>query len=290
MTTFVVFLMSALGFAGTLTLIALGLVLIMRATGVFNFAQGQFMILPALIVAQLQLSGWPFWLSLILGLLFGALIAALFYRFVLERTTGMNHIYPVIATLAFASVLDGVMGILFGPKTYSLIIPGMPTSTVNIAGAQFTTVSIVMAVGSLLLAVIVALLLRFTRMGTRLVSAGQDPLLASLSAINVRRVFVLSWSLAAVLAGVAGIAYASTTVINSTVVSMALLAAPAMVIGGLDSIEGAIVGGLAIGVIQAATATFLGGEYIEVVSYAILLIVLQLLPNGIFGTKQIVRA
>jgi len=290
MTTFVVFLMSTLSLGGTLTLIALGLVLIMRATGVFNFAQGQFMILPALITAQLSMHGWPFWVSLALGLIFGAGIAALFYRFVLERTVGINHIYPVIATLAFASVLDGVMGIVFGTQSYSLTIPGVPDTTVTLAGAQFTVISIVMAVGSLLLAVIVAAVLRYTRVGTRVLSAGQDPLLASLSAVNVRRVFLISWAIAAVLAGLAGVAYASTTVINPTVVSMALLAAPAMVIGGLDSIEGALVGGIAIGAVQAATATFLGGEYIDVVSYVILLVALQLFPNGIFGTKQIVRA
>lgn len=290
MTQLTVFLMSGLSLGGTLALMALGLVLIMRATGVFNFAQGQFMILPAIVAARLQLAGWPFWLCIVVGIGAGCVIAALFYRFVLERTVGLNHIFPVIATLGFASVLDGLMGMFFGTQSYSLVIPFLPTGTVTMFGAQFTIVSIITAVASIVLAAVVAGFLRFTRIGALVRSAGQDPLLASFGAINVRRVFLASWVVAAILAALAGIAYASTTVVNSTVVSIALLAAPAIVLGGLDSIEGALVGGLAIGLVQSATATFLGGQYVEFVSYALLLVVLQFLPHGIFGTKQIVRA
>ncbi|CAN5256132.1 branched-chain amino acid ABC transporter permease [soil metagenome] len=290
MTQLTVFVLSGLGLSGTLALIALGLVLIMRATGVFNFAQGQFMLLPAILAAKLQLDGFPFWFCFVVGILCGSAIAALFYRFILERTVGLNHIFPVIATLGFASVLDGVMGLAFGTSNFSLEIPFLPTGTIVIFGAQFTIVSIVTALASLLLAAAVAVFIRFTRVGARLRAAGQDPLLASLGAINVRRVFVASWAVAAALAAVAGMAYASTTVVNSTVVSIALLAAPAIVIGGLDSATGAIVGSLIVGFLQAFTATFIGGQYVEVMSYILLLLVLQFFPQGLFGTKQIVRA
>jgi branched-chain amino acid transport system permease protein len=284
------FLITGLSLSGTLALIALGLVLIMRATGVFNFAQGEFMLLPAILAARLQMAGWPLWLALITGIVCGSAIAVVFYRFVLERTVGLNQIFPVIATLGFASVLDGVMGLAFGTTNYSLTISFLPSGTVKFLGAQFTVVSIVTAVGSLALAVIVAAVLRFTRVGARLRSAGQDPLLASLGAINVRRIFVASWAIAAALAAVAGMAYASTTVVNSTITSLALLAAPAIVLGGFDSIEGAVVGGLVIGFVQSAVQTYVGGQYVQVISYVLLLLVLQFFPNGLFGTKQIVRA
>lgn len=290
MTQLTIFLMSGLSVGGTLALIALGLVLIMRATGVFNFAQGQFMILPAIAAARLQVTGWPFWLCILVGVVAGCIIAALFYRFVLERMVGLNLIFPVIATLGFASVLDGAMGMVFGTSSYSLVIPFLPTGSVDLFGARFTVVSIITTVASLTLAAAVASFLRFTRIGALVRSAGQDPLLASFGAINVRRVFLASWIVAAALAALAGMAYASTTVVNSTVISIALLAAPAIVLGGLDSIEGALVGGVVIGLVQAATATYLGGQYVEVVSYGLLLVVLQFLPHGVFGTKQIVRA
>lgn len=285
-----VFLVSGLSLGGTLALMALGLVLIMRATGVFNFAQGQFMLLPAILSAKLESDGWPFWLAVLTGIVVGSVIAALFYRFILERTVGLNHIFPVIATLGFASVLDGAMGMFFGTTNYSLDIPFLPDGSVTIFGAQFTISSLVVAVVSLAIAAAVAAALRFSRLGALVRSAGQDPLLASFGAINVRRIFLASWVVAAILAALAGIAYASTTVVNSTVVSIALLAAPAIVLGGLDSIEGALVGGIIIGLVQAFTATYLGGQFVEVVSYTLLLVVLQFLPQGLFGTKQIVRA
>jgi len=289
-TSFIVFLVTGLSNAGILALIALGLVLIMRATGTFNFAQGQFMLLPAILAASLQAAGWPFWLCILLGTAAGAVIAALFYRFVLERTTGLSQIFPIIATLGFAEVIDGAMGIVFGTPSHSLRVPFLPTGTVELWGARFNAGSLTVTVASLLFAVAVAAVLRYTRVGARLRAAGQDPLLASMGALNVRRIFTASWMVAAVLAAFAGFAYASTTVINPTVVGVALLAAPAIVLGGLDSIEGAIVGALIIGFVQAATITLLGGQYAEVISYVILLLVLQFKPQGLFGTKQIVRA
>jgi branched-chain amino acid transport system permease protein len=284
------FLITGLSLSGTLALIALGLVLIMRATGIFNFAQGEFMLLPTILAARLQMAGWPLWLALITGIVGGSAIAVVFYRLVLERTVGLNPIFPVIATLGFASVLDGIMGLAFGTANYSLTISFLPSGTIRFLGAQFTIVSIVTAVGSIALAIVVAAVLRFTRIGTRLRSAGQDPLLASLGAINVRRIFVASWAIAAALAAVAGMAYASTTVVNSTITSLALLAAPAIVLGGFDSIEGAVVGALVIGFVQSAVQTYVGGQYVQVISYVLLLLALQFFPNGLFGTKQIVRA
>jgi branched-chain amino acid transport system permease protein len=290
MNQFVVLLVSGLGTGGALALMALGLVLIMRATGVFNFAQGQFMLLPAIIAARLQAGGLPFWLCVLVGIGVGSAIAALFYRFVLERTVGLNHLFPVIATLGFASVLDGAMGLFFGRDNYSLVVPGVSEASVTLGGARFTAVSIVTAVASLAIAGLVAAFLRFSAGGARVRAAGQEPLLAGLGAINVRRVFLGSWAVAAALAGLAGTAYASTTVVNSTIVSVALLAAPAMVVGGLDSIEGALLGGLIVGMVQAAVAVYVGGQYVEVVSYVLLLVVLQFFPQGLLGTRRIVRA
>jgi branched-chain amino acid transport system permease protein len=290
MSEFSAFLITGLSLSGTLVLIALGLVLIMRATGVFNFAQGEFMILPAILAARLLAAGWPLWLSLIAAIVFGSAIAAVFYRFLLERTVGLNPIFPVIATLGFASVLDGVMGLWFGTANYSLTISFLPSGTVRFLGAQFTAASIIIAIGSLVLAAVIAAILRFTRVGTRLRSAGQDPLLASLGGINVRRIFLASWAIAAALAAIAGMAYASTTVVNTTLTPIALLAAPAIVIGGFDSIEGALLGGLIMGFVQSAVQTYVGGQYVQVVSYVVLLLALQIFPQGLLGTKQIVRA
>jgi len=126
-TSVIVVLVTGLSIAGILALISLGLVLIMRATGTFNFAQGQFMLLPAIFAATLQTQDWPFWACILLGLAVGAAVAILFYRFVLQRTTGLNQIFPIIATLGLAEVIDGGMGLVFGTPSHSFRVPFLPS-------------------------------------------------------------------------------------------------------------------------------------------------------------------
>jgi branched-chain amino acid transport system permease protein len=105
----------------------------------------------------------------------------------------------------------------------------------------------------------------------------------------VRRVFLASWALAAVLAGVAGVLFASTSIVTPELAGIAWAAFPAIILGGLDSIEGAIVGGLLIGILQGFTTTFLGGEVTDVVTYGLLLVVLLVRPSGLFGTTAVTR-
>ena len=98
-----------------------------------------------------------------------------------------------------------------------------------------------------------------------------------------------SWAIAAVLAGVAGIAYGTTNIVDPSLVNVALAAFPAILIGGLDSIEGAVVGGLIVGIFQAFVATYLNSELIDVLTYSMMLVVMLAFPQGLFGTRRVVR-
>jgi branched-chain amino acid transport system permease protein len=289
MPEFLVAVIAGLSTGATYALVSLGVVLIFRSTRTFNFAHGEFMLLPAYIVGSWQSLHRDFSVSIVVALALTAVIGMAFYLIVLQRATGLSDFMAVIATLGLASVLDGVMIIWFGPTEYTIKFPGLPTGSVRIDGARFSADSLILTAFTLLLALVVAAVLRFTQVGHRLRAAGQDPLLASQSGINIRRMYLGSWGIAAVLAAIAGIAYGTSNLVGTSMINVALSAFPAILIGGMDSIGGAIVGGLIVGVFQGFVATYLNADLLNVLTYALLLVVLLVFPQGLFGTRTAQR-
>lgn len=286
----VISIVSGLSTGGIFALISLGLVVAFRSTQTMNFAHGQFMLLGALIVAKLQADGtMPLYLSIPLSLVVVAGLAVVFYLVVLNRIIGLPHFISVIATLGLAALLDGVIAIIFGSAAYQLDLDWMPSGTVELAGARAPLGSATVALFSFGLAVLIAYAIKRTRLGAELRAAGHDAVLASQTGIRVHHMYVGAWAAAGALAATAGIVFGSINVVNVSVVELSLLAFPVILLGGLDSIEGAVVGGMAIGLMQALVTTYLGGEYVTVLTYIVLLLVLLLLPQGLFGSREVTR-
>lgn len=290
MTLFTVSLVGGSALGGTYALIALGIVLVFRATGTFNFAHGQFMLLPAFIVGAWQAHHTAsLGLSIVVGLLIIIGVGIAFYLLVLQRTTGLEQFMAVIATLGLASVLDGLMLVWFGSPQYSIHMSFLPHGTTSIGGADISSASLTLTGFSFAVAIAVAAALRYTQIGRRIRAAGQNPLLASQGGINVRLVYLGSWGLASMLAGLAGIIYGTTNIVGGSMTAVALSAFPAILIGGMDSIEGAIVGGLLVGLFQGYIATYLNPQLMDVLTYSVLLVVLLVFPSGLLGTKTVSR-
>jgi branched-chain amino acid transport system permease protein len=290
MSSIVDVLANGLWLGSTYALIALGMVLVFRATQTLNFAQGELMLLPAYIVAKLSVSsGLPVYAAVCLAIAVTAAVGAIIYLVLLRHTVGMSMFVSVVVTMGVAIVLDGLMAIIFGPNDQYYKLPGLPTGTVSALGSRISLFTIVMGALSFGLALVVAGVLRYTYAGMRLRAAGQDTLLASQGGINVSRICLISWSIAGALAAVAGISYGASNVVNVSVIALALNAFPAMLLGGLDSIEGAILGGAIIGLVQAAVSVYANGALAGVVSYFVLLLTLLFLPHGIFGTREVAR-
>jgi branched-chain amino acid transport system permease protein len=290
MSSIVDVLANGLWLGSTYALIALGMVLAFRATRTLNFAHGELMLLPAYIVVKLSgSSGLPVYAAVCLAIVATAAVAAIIYLALLRRTVGMSMFVSVVVTMGVAVVLDGLMAIVFGPNDQYYKLPGLPTATIAALGTRISLFTIVMGVFGFGLALVVAAVLRYTHAGMRLRAAGQDPLLASQGGINVGRICLISWAIAGALAAVAGISYGASNVVNVSVIALALNAFPAMLLGGLDSIEGAILGGAIIGLVQAAVSVYANGALAGVVSYFVLLLTLLILPQGIFGTRQVAR-
>ncbi|MEA2235117.1 MAG: branched-chain amino acid transport system permease protein [Solirubrobacteraceae bacterium] len=286
----VVSIVGGLSLGGTLALIALGLVLAFRSTHTFNFAHGELMLIPAFLVGRWQANDvGPMWLSILVAFAIAAFIGAVFFRLVLRRLVGMPVFMPVIATLGLAAVLEGLISIYFGFEQYAIKINFLPSGVFEIFGARISKTNVVVLIFSLTVALATAAFLKFTHIGTTIRAAGQDPLLASQGGIRVSRLYTASWAMAGVLAAIAGITYGVQNVVSPALASLALIAFPAMLLGGLDSIAGAIVGGLAVGLLQGFVATYFGGALVDVVTYGVLLVVLLFLPQGLFGTRQITR-
>lgn len=283
-------IIGGLSLGAVYSLVTLGIVIIFRATETFNFAHGSFMLLAALIVGRLQShSGLPFALLALISLAIVGALGAMLFRFVLRSTIGRPHFVAVIATLGFAAVADGVIGIVFPETQYTITIPGLSNGSTRIFGATFSVASLEISAFAVILTVALVLVFRFTSLGVRIRAAGQNSLLASQGGINVHWVYLGSWALACVLAGVAGIAYGSVNSVNQGIEGLALLAFPAALLGGLDSIPGSLIGGFGIGLIGGFVAAYIGGEYVTVVTYLALLVVMLFLPHGIAGTRSVRR-
>jgi branched-chain amino acid transport system permease protein len=283
-------LVGGIALGGTYALIALGLVLAFRATRTFNFAHGELMLLPAFLTAFLQARNFGFLPSVGLSILLSAAIGAAMYILVLRRTTGLPVFMGIIATFGLAAILDGIMGILFTAPQYSITTSFISKGSFTILNVHVGITPVLLGVFSILLAVLTAVIIRTTHLGLMVRAAGQDPVLAAQSGMQVRRLYMASWAVAAMLAAVAGITYGSVAEVSTSMIGLGLAAIPAIVLGGLDSIAGAIIGGIFIGLVQSFTQIYLGGYYVDLVTYTILLVVLLIYPQGLFGTKQVVRA
>lgn len=282
-------LITGLAIGGTYVLISLGLVLGFRATETMNFSHGQLMVLPAMIVGSLLAEGTSFWVALALAVVLNVGIALVFYRVVLRRMTGANLFMPVIATFGLAALLDGVLNWNFSGDQYTVAVPGLPSGTVTILGARVSLAVIVTGAFAYALALVVLAALRYTHLGVAMRASGQDPLLASQGGIHVYRIHMLAWAGVGVLAAVAGVVYGSTHSVNPSLTYLGLIAFPALLLGGIDSFGGAVLGGIAIGTIEGLTATYIDTSVTTVVSYSLLLLVLLVIPNGLFGTRDVRR-
>jgi branched-chain amino acid transport system permease protein len=272
------------------SLVTLGIVIIFRATETFNFAHGSFMLLAALIVGRMQSgSRLPFAVLALISLGIVGTLGALLFRFALRATVGRPHFVAVIATLGFAAVADGVIGLVFPQTQYSITIPGLSTGSTTIFGATFGTASLEVSAFAVVLTVALVLVFRYTSLGVRVRAAGQNSLLASQGGINIHWVYIGSWALACVLAGIAGITYGAVNSVNQGIGDLALLAFPAALLGGLDSIPGSLIGGFGIGLVGGFVSAYIGGGYVTVVTYLVLLVVMLFLPQGIAGTRSVRR-
>jgi branched-chain amino acid transport system permease protein len=282
---------SAIGLlsGGLLALIALGFVLIYKGTGVINFAMGEFMMLGAYFFYTANVM-WrlPFVVSLGLSFLAVAACAAIVERGVLRPLSGQPVISVLMATIGLASALHGAVDAVWGGRNYEM--PSLLPRTPLVLGDVMIPGKIIW---SFLLAttviVLFTLYFRFSRTGISMRAAASDPVTAYVLGIDVRATQRLTWIFAGLVGAIAGILVASVTSLSPALGSAALGVLAIIILGGLDSIAGAIVAGLIVGLIESLTAGYLGGKVRDIVPYVTVLVILLVRPYGLFGTRQVER-
>jgi len=268
-------------------LVALGFVLIWKATEVVNFAHGELMMLGGFSGLGLVAIGWPWPLALAGAALAGALFGLLAERVVLRPLLGRPHIPIVMTTLGLGFMLKGGVMMLPGSSTETHALPTpFAGQVVHLAGLpvaadHLLVIGVTLGLGGLLFG-----FFRFTRLGRALRATAQNPLGARLAGIPLARMQALAWALAAGLAAVAGVLLAPVTFVHAQMGLIGLKALPAAVIGGFGSIPGAVAGGLLLGLVESFAGFYAPEGIKDIAAHVMVLAVLLLRPAGLFGRPQ----
>jgi branched-chain amino acid transport system permease protein len=286
-----------LGIGSTYALLAVGFVIIYRATEVVNFAQPALMIMGAYFTSWFVFSfGLPFPVAVVAAMIVMAGVGALTERVAMRPLVGQPVFSAAMVTVGVFIVLTVVANRLIGPD---ILTVGDPWGLERFEAGPFTLFRIDVAkfVIAMVAVTIVGVTLKYSRVGLAMRATSLDQETALAQGVNVGRMFSLAWALSSALAALAGMLIGTGAGgIESTTALVALKALPVIIVGGIDSIQGAVIAGLLIGVIESLTRTyqptyapFLGANFDIVVPYLVLVISLMIRPYGMFGTKEVVR-
>jgi branched-chain amino acid transport system permease protein len=289
METFIQLTVAGLSNGAILALAALGFVLIYKASGVINFAQGQFLLIGAYVVWALTVDAELHWALAIAGAIGVAVVlGVLVERLILRPLIGEPTISVIMVTIGLAQVLGALVQIIWGTQPHPFP-EFIPDDVVTIAGAR-TGENRLWALGLVVLALIAfAVFFQRSRYGIAMRAVADDQQAALTMGISVRRTFALAWALAGVSAVVGGMLVANLIGVSGEVSNIGLLVFPVVIVGGLDSVPGAVVGGALIGLLTAYTGGYLGGGLDAVIPYVALVAILLVKPYGLFGEVRIER-
>jgi branched-chain amino acid transport system permease protein len=277
-------LVSGLALGCVYGLIALGFVLIYKATEVVNFAQGELMMLGGFFAyTYISVLGFNYWAGFLLSVLTLGLVGMLIERVVVRPILGFPQFAIVMATIGLGFLLRSLAGMIWGTDDLRIETP-FSTGVVKAGDLVLAHDKLSVIVATVILIGILYVFFNKTRLGTAMRATSENMLAAYYMGIPVKRVVSLIWAISAMVACCAGVLLAPITFINSNVgLALGLKAFPAAVLGGFGSIPGALVGGLIIGVIEVMAGFYLAQGWKDVAPYLVLLVMLLLKPEGLFG-------
>ncbi|MCA2011725.1 branched-chain amino acid ABC transporter permease [Cereibacter sphaeroides] len=270
-------------------LVALGFVLIYKATEAVNFAQGDFMMLGAFIMVGLvnpQFMGLNFWLAVPIALILMAALGYLLDLLVLRHMFGQSQTAVVILTIALGFVIRFIAGVIWGHEPQNLHSP-LALGDVRFGGVVLSMADIAVIVVTVIMTMLLWQFFQRTKLGLAMQAASQNQMAAYYMGIPVKRVQGAVWALAGVVACVAGILYASKGTLDISSGFIGIKAFAAAVIGGFGSLPGALMGGLIVGIIEPFAARYLPAGYSQIAPYALLIIVLVFRPHGLFAQVRV---
>ena len=268
-------------------LIALGFVLIFKATDVVNFAQGEFVMVSGFISYTLLIRfGIPYWLVLVLTIVVSGFMGVLLERVVVRPIMNAPIFSIVIATIGASIVLRSSAGILYGYD----VLP-LPTifskDPIRLGFLRFTAMDVGVIGSSLVIMVGLYLFFKLTKTGMAMRATAQSQTAARLMGVSVKRIFSLTWAISAAIGGVAGVLIAPIIYLDPNLGFIGVKAFAGAILGGFGSIPGAIVGGMLLGVIENLSGYFFNAGIKQVSTYILLILVLVIRPAGFFGAAPV---
>jgi len=274
-------------------LIALGFVLIYKATDAINFAQGEFVMFAGFIAAgAAEFAHAPFWVCALLAIAGMIALGFALERVVLRPLIGRPIIAVVMATIGLAAVLRGSAVLAFGAGTRNIAMP-IPDDPIPLGSITLPPVEVVGAAVSLLFLAGFTWFFLKSRTGIAMRAVADSQQVAMAMGINVRRYFAFAWAMAGVVSALGGIVWGAMLGVDNQLALVGLKVFPVVILGGLDSIVGAVIGGLIVGIVENLAAGYfdplVGGGTKDFVPYLLMIIVLMLRPEGLFGRRRIER-
>jgi branched-chain amino acid transport system permease protein len=274
------------------SLVALGFVLIFKASGVFNFAQGAMVLLAALTFVRLVEMGAPLWLAGIATLMVMVVLAVLVERLVLRKLVNQAPIILFMASIGLNFFIEGTAQGVWDSDVHALDL-GVPDLPIDVAGMLISQFDIFAAAIVAALVVVLAVFFQKTRIGRALRAVADDHQAALSVGIPLQTIWVVVWTVAGVVALVAGLVWGSKLGVQFSISLVALKALPVLILGGFTSVPGAIIGGLIIGagekLAEVFIGPFVGGAIESWFPYMLAMVFLLFRPQGLFGEKIIER-
>jgi branched-chain amino acid transport system permease protein len=292
MSFFLETLVSGLLAGAMYSLVAIGFVLIYKASGVFNFSQGSILLFAALTFVSLTERGAPFWLALPVTILILILGAVLIERLVLRPLVNRDPLTLFMATLGLSFVIDGLAQLLMGADVHMLDL-GVDDLPISIGGVAVSQFDLFASGVAIVLVTVLSVVFNKTRMGVSLRAVADDTLAAQSIGIKLPHIWRIVWSVAGIVALVAGLLWGARQGVQFSLSLVVLKALPVLIIGGFSSIAGAIVGGLLVGSAENLADIYIGplvnGSVSTWLAYILAVAFLLVRPSGLFGDPALER-
>jgi branched-chain amino acid transport system permease protein len=268
-------------------LIALGFVLIYKATETVSFAQGELMMLGAFCaLAAMAFMGFPFWLAVLSAIVAMAAFGVLLERIVIRPILGQPAFSIVMLTIGIGYVARGLITMIpnIGTDTHTLPVP-YKDQVLNVGALVLNLEQMAVIAATAALCLLLYAVFKYSKVGIAMQAASQNQLAAYYMGIPVKTLNGLVWGLSAAAAAIAGLLLAPITFVHANMGFIGLKAFPAAVVGGFGSLPGAIVGGLVIGIVESLAGFYLPEGFKDTAAYIVVLLMLMVKPNGLFGEK-----
>lgn len=282
-------LFSGLALGSIYGLVALGFAVVFKATDVFNFAQGMFVVCGAyLVVTGITSLQLPFPLAILFMVVGAGLIGILIHKFLIQPLSGQPMLAVIMLTIALSIALRALIEIMYGSQGLTLNTP-LPSGVFKIGELRISQLHLTAAVVSWGCMAVFGAFFRYTSIGLLMRATADGHEAAVVSGINVNVMNRLAWAIGCILAAIGGLFLGQLQIVSTELETIGLLALPAVVIGGMQSIPGAIIGGLLVGLIEQLSASYISPKSSDIIIYALLLLILMVRPWGLFGQRELGR-